>query len=625
MRYLLILISLILLSPGLLQAQYKQKSGINLGNIHSDGYVDMVKGALPFDKGSTDSPLSGAELDIDGWPLRDFRLLLMDNRPVAEWADAIDDPEEYRVDFSGTYQGSFKGEAEIFNIGGPWSLENQVYDAPSNTTAFDLVIGAPGDNHGLVIMNFVNTKKTAASATNTGISDLRIIRPGYEGREDQHFADHLIDLLLDMNFAAIRSQNFTGTTSWDIQYPEEYHWDQRKLPEDIIQSQPFMGKRERAAWEHFIDLCNAANADIWINVPISASDDYVTSLAQLLAIRLDESLNIYVENDNEIWNSAPAFIGTYQYNLAEANDLGITEQENIARRAVELAGLFAGVFGQNEINNRVRVVLASHAPMVKWWVTPMLNYINITFGPPKNYIYAISRQTYFSAENADNTSMKLSVDELINECYENIEGQTGTDVVNESSREDWIRVASEWELPGGANSYEGGPHTPAGGSLHNLDNQIKMHRSQRMIRLVRYNIVNSWFDLGGELAMYFTLYSSYSRYGCWGLTDDLHHPDRNYKMEAMRNLETVTSLRDEWNEEEEIILYPNPGNDQIKIKSQQYQNFRVEILDLQGRRLYQDDHYVSDSLIPVNYCKNGIYLVKITSSQGVVTKKIRIE
>ncbi len=625
MRYLLILISVILLSPGLLQAQYQQKSGINLGNIHSDGYVDMVKGALPFDKGSTDSPLSGAELDTDGWPLRDFRLLLMDNRPVAEWADAIDDPEEYRVDFSGTYRGSFKGEAEIFNIGGPWSLENQVYDAPSNTTTFDLVIGAPGDNHGLVIMNFVNTKKTAASEMNTGISDLRIIRSGYEGREDQHFADHLIDLLLDMNFAAIRSQNFTGTTSWDIQYPEEYHWDQRKLPGDPIQSQPFMGKRERAAWEHFLDLCNAANADIWINVPISASDDYVTSLAQLLATRLDESLNIYVENDNEIWNSAPAFFGTYQYNLAEANDLGITEQENIARRAVELASLFAGVFGQNEINNRVRVVLASHAPMVKWWVTPMLNYINITFGPPKNYIYAISRQTYFSAENADNTSMKLSVDELINDCYENIEGQTVTDVVNESSREDWIRVASEWELPGGANSYEGGPHTPAGGSLHNLDNQIKMHRSQRMIRLLRYNIVNSWFDLGGELAMYFTLYSSYSRYGCWGLTDDLHHPDRNYKMEAMRNLETVTSLRDEWNEEEEIILYPNPGNDQIKIKSQQYQNFRVEILDLQGRRLYRDDHYVSDSLIPVNYCKNGIYLVKITSSQGVVTKKIRIE
>ena len=625
MRFILILLGIIFLSPGMIQAQYQQKSGINLGNIHSDGYVDMVKGALPFDKGSTDVPLAGAELDADGWPLRDFRLLLMDNRPVAEWNNLIDDPEAYRVDYSGTYQGSFKGKAQINNIGGPWAVENQAYEESTNTTTFDLVIGPPGLNHGLVIMNFTNTQKTGAGQMNTGISALKITRPGYEGREDQHFADHLIDVLLDIKFAAIRSQNFTGTTSWDIQYPEEYHWDQRKLPDDPIQSQPFNGKRERAAWEHFIDLCNAANSDIWINVPISASDDYVTNLAQLLETRLDASLNIYVENDNEIWNSAPGFIGTYNYNQDEANDLGISDQENIARRAVELSKLFAGIFGQNEINSRIRVVLASHAPMVKWWVTPMLAYINTTFGPPKDFIYAISRQTYFRAENADNTSMNLSVDELINECYADINSQTGTDEINESSREDWIRVAGNWELPGGANSYEGGPHTPAGGSTYNLDNGINMHRSQRMLRLLRYNIVNNWFDFGGELAMYFTLYSGYNRYGCWGLTDDLRYPDRNYKMEAIRNLETVTSLRNEPGSEQEIILYPNPGSGLIRIQSGSDQVLGIEILDLQGRVLYQDDRYIPDSMIPVNYLRYGIYLMKITSGRDSLTKKFRIE
>ncbi len=625
MRLFLLLISFIFFTSIVIQAQYQQKSGINLGNIHSDGYVDMVRGALPFDKGSPGSPLTGGELDADGWPLKDFRLLLMDNRPVAEWANEMDDPEQYRVDYQGTYRGSFKGKADIVNIGGPWNLENQVYDEASNTTHFDLVIGPPGDNHGLVIMNFTNTQKTGASQTNTGVSELKIIRPGYEGREGQHFADHLTDLLVDMNFAAIRSQNFTGTTSWDIQYPEEYHWDQRKLPDDPIQSQPFNGKRERASWEHYIDLCNAANSDIWINVPISASDDYVTNLAQLLGNRLNASLNIYVENDNEIWNSAPAFIGTYNYNEAEANDLGISEQENIARRAVELANLFAGIFGQNEINHRVRVVLASHAPMVKWWVTPMLNYINTTFGSPKNFIYAISRQTYFSAENADNTSLNLSVDELINECYANIDGQTGTDEINESSREDWVRVASEWELAGGANSYEGGPHTPAGGSTHNLDNKIRMHRSQRMMRLLGYNIVNKWFDLGGDLAMYFTLYSGYNRYGCWGLTDDLRDPDRNYKMAALRNLETVTSLRDEEEYQQDVILYPNPGNGLIRIRSVENQVLGIEIIDLQGRIIYQDDYYIPESIIAVNFLNGGIYMVKITSGKASVTRKIRIE
>ena len=178
MHRLLILINFIFCLPGLIAAQYQEKSGINLGNIHSDGYVDMVKAGLPFDQGSTGSPLTGNELDENGWPLRDFRFLLMDNRPVAEWAGQIDDPEAHRVDYSGTYKGSFTGQADIGNIGGPWSIENKVYDEMTNTTTFDLVIPAPGNDHGLVIMNFTNTKRSADEPANTGIADLRIIRPG---------------------------------------------------------------------------------------------------------------------------------------------------------------------------------------------------------------------------------------------------------------------------------------------------------------------------------------------------------------------------------------------------------------------------------------------------------------
>jgi hypothetical protein len=619
MRLFLILFSGIIFWPGLVSAQYREKSGINLGNVHSDGYVNLVNAGLPFDAGSTGSPLTADELDVDGWPLRDFRFILMDNRPVAEWTGQIDDPEVYRVDYSGSYKCSFSGKANIANIGGPWSIKNKAYNEADNTTTFDLIIGPPGENHGLVIMNFSDTRRTAASPVNSGIADLRIIRPGYEEREDQHFADHLINGLSEMGFSAIRSQNFTGTTSWDIQYPEEFEWSQRKLPEDPIQSVSILNKRESAAWEHFIDLCNAVNSDIWVNVPISASDNYVISLAQLLKDRLNASLNIYVENDNEIWNSAPAFIGTYDYNQDEAAILGISDQENIARRAVELSNLFAGVFGQEKINSRIRVVLASHAPMVKWWITPMLQYINNNFGPPKNFIFAISRQTYFSVEE---TSFGTP-DQLVAACYEDIDSQTGSDEVNESSRENWVSVAEAWELPGGANSYEGGPHVPAGGSTRNIENQIRMHRSEHMKRLLRYNIVNNWFDLGGELAMHFTWYSGYNRYGCWGLTDDLRKSDRNYKMEALRNLETVTGI-DEAEKNYKVVIYPNPGSSFFLIRSEPDKILKIEILDLHGRLVYLDDRYVSGTLIPADQ-KDGLYLVRITTSGGTFTEKILIE
>ena len=57
-----------------------------------------------------------------------------------------------------------------------------------------------------------------------------------------------------------------------------------------------------------------------------------------------------------------------------------------------------------------------------------------------------------------------------------------------------------------------------------------------MADVITHSYRNGWADLGGGLALYFTLASSYNRYGCWGLTDDPANPDRNAKMAAVRAL-----------------------------------------------------------------------------------------
>jgi hypothetical protein len=36
--------------------------------------------------------------------------------------------------------------------------------------------------------------------------------------------------------------------------------------------------------------------------------------------------------------------------------------------------------------------------------------------------------------------------------------------------------------------------------------------------------------------MHFTLSSAYTRYGCFGLTDDIHKPERNFKYAALREV-----------------------------------------------------------------------------------------
>lgn len=193
---------------------------------------------------------------------------------------------------------------------------------------------------------------------------------------------------------------------------------------------------------------------------------------------------------------------------------------------------FDSVFGAGSLNNRVRVVLCSHKPMLKWWVEPMLQYVNTTFGAPKNYIWAIGCQTYFSGgEDAGESTAKILAD-----CHADIQSQIDeTGGVNEAGRKQWIAHAQTWGLAGGFVSYEGGPDHGGGGTV-NMANRILAERDIQMGELLKYNYDTAFLALGGALAMQFTLSSGYNRYGCWGLTDDIANPNRNYKYAAMKSI-----------------------------------------------------------------------------------------
>ena len=598
---------------------YEGKMGINVGTDQRYAFTDLVRAANPWDDGGT--PLPPSMLDDEGWPMSNFRTVLMDERPVAEWANAIDDPQQYRINFSGTYKGQFSGQADIRNIGGSWSIQNQAYDEAKNITTFDLTIPAPAPNHGLVIMNFENTRRSPSHSLNSGITNLRVMKPGFTADSDEIFVQSYLDMLGSVDWSVIRSQSFPGSTSWNITYPRKYTWAERKLPGYALQGGAAGPYLEGAAWEYFIDLCNQAGADIWVNVPISASDDYVTGLAQLIKERLNPDLNIYVENDNEVWNSAPAFIGTWNYNRDEASALGLSFEENIARRAVQLSQLFAGVFGAGSINKRVRVVLASHAPMLKWWVQPMLNYINSQFGSPKDYIWAISRQGYFSA---DNPEANKSADQLLSAMMQDIESQVGPDPVNEANRQQWIAAAASWQLPGGCNFYEAGPHTPAGGGTANLANQILMHRHAGMKTALQYNYANNWFDLGGDVALHFTLFGKYSRYGCWGLTDDPANPDRNHKMAALRNLEYVVTSLKETGISMGIVAFPNPAGGWIRLVAGGERPASLSICDMQGRELIRQPWPDKEIFLSLEGIPRGVYLIRINGGR-YTTHRITVD
>ena len=99
----------------------------------------------------------------------------------------------------------------------------------------------------------------------------------------------------------------------------------------------------------------------------------------------------------------------------------------------------------------------------------------------------------------------------------------------------WVAKAAAWNLVGGYCSYEGGPDY-GGGDTINLDNRILCNRDPGMATEYKYNLDDAFFGLGANMAVQFTLTSAYTRYGCWGLTDDVAYPDRNYKFQAARDL-----------------------------------------------------------------------------------------
>src|SRR5262249_27106519 len=70
-------------------------------------------------------------------------------------------------------------------------------------------------------------------------------------------------------------------------------------------------KRGDARWtikgvpiEIITELANRLSADVWVNTPHLASDDYVTQLAEYLRVNLQAEQKIYVEHSSEIWNGS---------------------------------------------------------------------------------------------------------------------------------------------------------------------------------------------------------------------------------------------------------------------------------------------------------------------------------
>lgn len=256
--------------------------GINVPKINYyepiDMFTDLVRAGHIW---GVVSSVGEVSTDADGWPEDDFDL-------IYQWL-----PEGGAGEI---VSGSFNGEATLTVIGSPTrTLQNQSYNSGTNLTTFEIALptGARGGNHTLRV---TNTKRTNVSATGTGITNLKMFRPGYGHATAETFTE-------------------------EFKTYEAVFTIQRFMDAQVIVNSPIVDWADRATpaanrlssilpYEDLIALSNEIERDPWVCTPLLASDDYITELATLLNNTLDPARICYIEQSNEMWNSGFAHFFT---------------------------------------------------------------------------------------------------------------------------------------------------------------------------------------------------------------------------------------------------------------------------------------------------------------------------
>lgn len=516
--------------------------GVEVG-ARPPAFCDVVKESRPF----IDDQGNAVKTDENGWPMGDGKLVVFDLRPAFAWAPPIDDPEKkIPKNLDGIWKLAFVGIANVSIADDSFkgSITNMQFDNTTNVSTLD--INYPKDE-ALMSLQFDNTQRLPTAAQGSGVVNISIIAPYCDQKNTTLFTPMFIKAM--QPFDHLRFMGTLGTNYKPGYYGDKGNhiisWDQRSLPTDSTQKQwtDLRPGKLGWAWEYVIMLANEAGKDIWINVPISASGclpypvkncesdttSYIYQLAYLLkngnnyTKGLSNNLKIYIEHSNEVWNFG---FGQYIWNKLNAVDrvkqdakisiaFNSTDQEvwarrNHALRLIEIGKIFASVYGESAYNRKFFLIFAEWTNFPQHY-DEILNWAYTVFGEnPKNYFYAIAQTHYFSDSAA---SEKASIQEILAAI------KNSSDTSYEKTLEIG-EIASIWGLKLAA--YEAGPGMKVG-NMVNIGNRIEAQRDKGIKQIIVDDVLKNWFGLPrpGDIYNYFSLAGTYSRYGCWGSTDDL--------------------------------------------------------------------------------------------------------
>jgi hypothetical protein len=174
---------------------------------------------------------------------------------------------------------------------------------------------------------------------------------------------------------------------------------------------------------------------------------------------------------------------------------------------VEIGEIFRKAFGEKGSSGRIRPIYASWVIFPDNYYSNVLAWVEKTYGAPKNYFYGVAGAAYFNAERAGVNATPEQVLEAMGVASS--ENRKHLDAIQ--------KIADRYGLK--HCQYEIGPDT-GGGKTENVANRILANRLPGM-KDVMLQDAGRWFACGGDLYMVFSHCSAYSRYGCWGLSEDI--------------------------------------------------------------------------------------------------------
>ena len=308
-------------------------------------------------------------------------------------------------------------------------------------------------------------------------------------------------LALVKPFSVLRFMDYAKTNG-----SKQKNWADRPTPDYFSQ-----GTERGGAIEYAIALCNRVQADCWFNIPHMADDDYIRRYAELVKEQLDPKLKAYIEYSNEIWNFEHGDWVEQAGVRAGMKKEWDTRLRYQARRSVEIFKIFEKALGLKRL---VRVLAG------QCWDLRLT--ILLDWEKAYEHADAMAIAPYFGHEIIEDSNVPrlhaASSAEVIQTMIMDLDKQR-------TLIRDLKKIATDRGLR--MIGYEGGQHLATGGQFH--DDRIVQNLLDDVNRLPAMGeaytkYLDLWRDQGGEIMVLYKLVDEYSKWGRWGLLEDMWQP-----------------------------------------------------------------------------------------------------